>query len=203
AHTGALRLFAHDHVEAEVLHARAAVSLRYGHAEKTARARRRVHLARHDPGLLPRAVAALIALYLALAERATARPEVFVPVLEQSPPHHLGPYSRQECEAHTSNKTADEARRGPDTRSTPGERSRAQSTPGEGRAGAYGRRAGVAFWTRAERCADRSIRPGGQLERASEPVQVHPRPLRRVLALAEGRGPVHRRPSRRGRLPDR
>ena len=33
--------------------------------------------------------------------------------------------------------------------------------------------------------------------------QVHPDPLRGVLALAEGRGAVHRRPPRRGRLPDR
>ena len=32
---------------------------------------------------------------------------------------------------------------------------------------------------------------------------LHPGSLRRVLALAEGRRAVHRRPSRRGRLPDR
>ena len=40
-------------------------------------------------------------------------------------------------------------------------------------------------------------------QRAPEPVEVHPGALRRVLALAEGRRPVHRRPPRRGRLPDR
>ena len=40
-------------------------------------------------------------------------------------------------------------------------------------------------------------------QRAPEPLQVHPGTLRRVLALAEGRRAVHRRPPRRGRLPDR
>ena len=33
-------------------------------------------------------------------------------------------------------------------------------------------------------------------------LHLHPGPLRRLLALAEGRRPVHRRPPRRGRLPD-
>ena len=32
---------------------------------------------------------------------------------------------------------------------------------------------------------------------------LHSRTLRRVLSFSEGRGPVHRRPSRRGGLPDR
>ena len=40
-------------------------------------------------------------------------------------------------------------------------------------------------------------------ERPPDALRLHPRPLRRVLALAEGRRPVHRRPPRRGRLPDR
>ena len=49
-----------------------------------------------------------------------------------------------------------------------------------------------------------SARPPRQRhQRAPEPLQVHPGPLRRVLALAEGRRAVHRRPPRRGRLPDR
>ena len=34
-------------------------------------------------------------------------------------------------------------------------------------------------------------------------LDVHPGPLRRVLPLSEGRRPVHRRPPRRGRVPDR
>ena len=38
--------------------------------------------------------------------------------------------------------------------------------------------------------------------RAPEPLHVHPGALRRMLALAEGRGAVHRRPPRRGGLPD-
>src|SRR3954468_14312461 len=33
-------------------------------------------------------------------------------------------------------------------------------------------------------------------------LHLHPGPLRRLLSLAEGRRAVHRRPSRRGRLPD-
>ncbi len=44
---------------------------------------------------------------------------------------------------------------------------------------------------------------GGRRRRAPEPFAVHPDPLRGVLALAEGRGAVHRGPSRRGCLPDR
>ena len=44
--------------------------------------------------------------------------------------------------------------------------------------------------------------PGGD-ERAPDALRLHPRPLRRVLALAEGRRAVHRRPPRRGGLPDR
>ena len=39
--------------------------------------------------------------------------------------------------------------------------------------------------------------------RPPDPLRLHPGALRRVLALAEGRGAVHRRPPRRGRLPDR
>ena len=35
------------------------------------------------------------------------------------------------------------------------------------------------------------------------PLRLHPGSLRRLLALPEGRRPVHRRPPRRGRLPDR
>ncbi len=49
---------------------------------------------------------------------------------------------------------------------------------------------------------ERSPAAGRRHERASEPVEVHPRALRGVLALAEGRRAVHRRPPRRGRVPD-
>ena len=62
----------------------------------------------------------------------------------------------------------------------------------------------------SNKTADEAIRhqdtragPRKRHQRAPEPLQVHPGALRRVLALAEGRRPVHRRPSRRGRVPDR
>ena len=45
-------------------------------------------------------------------------------------------------------------------------------------------------------------RPPGAAER-QDALRLHHRALRRVLALAEGRRPLHRRPPRRGRLPDR
>ena len=45
-------------------------------------------------------------------------------------------------------------------------------------------------------------RPPGAAER-KDALHLHHRALRRVLALAEGRRPLHRRPSRRGRVPDR
>ena len=58
------------------------------------------------------------------------------------------------------------------------------------------RRAGPAKWTAVTKTATK-IPP------AQEPLRVHPGALRRVLALPEGRRPLHRRPSRRGGLPDR
>ena len=45
-------------------------------------------------------------------------------------------------------------------------------------------------------------RHGDCLARPPGPLGLHPGALRRVLALAEGRRPVHRRPPRRGGLPD-
>ena len=57
--------------------------------------------------------------------------------------------------------------------------------------------------SRSHRNRSPAGRAGERHERAPEPLQVHPGALRRVLALPEGRRPVHRRPSRRGRLPDR
>ena len=51
------------------------------------------------------------------------------------------------------------------------------------------------------RIDDPSRAPRGQ--RPPDPLRLHPGALRRVLALAEGRRAVHRRPPRRGRLPDR
>src|SRR5439155_7644494 len=120
ADAGPLGLLADDQVEAEVLRARAAVALGDGHAEKAARARPREHLARHDSRALPVPVAALLADHLALEKGAETSAKVLVLVLEQPPPHVLGPYSRQECKAPTSNTTADEARRRSHNRSTAG-----------------------------------------------------------------------------------
>ena len=84
------RLLADHEVEAEVLGAGAAVALGHGHAEEAAAAGVREHLARDDPVALPLAVAALVADHLALEERAKARAEVFVDVLEQAAPHRRG-----------------------------------------------------------------------------------------------------------------
>ena len=52
----------------------------------------------------------------------------------------------------------------------------------------------------AHRIHDPSRAPRGQ--RPPVPLRLHPGALRRVLALAEGRRAVHRRPPRRGGLPD-
>ncbi len=81
------RLFADHEVEAEVLGAGAAVALGHGHPEEAAAAGQREDLARHDPRALPLAVAALLADHLPLEERAKARAEVFVHILEQRASH--------------------------------------------------------------------------------------------------------------------
>ncbi len=68
------------------------------------------------PVALPLAVAALLAEHLALQERAEARAEVFVYVLEQGAPHALGPYLASalgRVRGATSNRSADEACRQP------------------------------------------------------------------------------------------
>jgi hypothetical protein len=83
----ALDLFADHQVQAEVLSAGAAVGLGHGHAREAAAAGEREHLARDDPRALPLAIAARLADHLALQERAKARAEVFVDVLEQAAPH--------------------------------------------------------------------------------------------------------------------
>ena len=83
ADTRKLALLADHEVEAEVIRAGAAVALGDGHAQKTARAGARVELARDDPLALPLRVASLLADDLAREERAKARAEVFVEVLEQ------------------------------------------------------------------------------------------------------------------------
>ncbi len=149
----ALGLFADDEVQPEVLGPGAAVALRHGHPEEAAVAGAREHLAGDDARALPLAVAAVLTDDLALQERAKARAEVFVEVLEQVASHPLRTLSaagrggepasecelsQKECEAGASNKSADEA------------------------CGHKGSRA----------------RAGERHERAPEPLQVHPGPLR-------------------------
>ena len=87
ADAGALGLLADHEVEAEVLRAGAAVALGHGHPEDAAAAGQREHLARHDPGALPLAVASLVAEHLALEKRAEARAEVFVDIFVKGAPH--------------------------------------------------------------------------------------------------------------------
>ena len=91
----ALGLFADHEVEAEVLRARAAVGAPARPCRGSRRAPASANTSRgHDPRALPLAVAALLADHLALEERAKARAEVFVDVLEQAALASLDPTAR-------------------------------------------------------------------------------------------------------------
>ena len=92
-------LFADHEVQAEVLGAGAAVALGDGHREEAAAPAALEDLARDDPRRAPTRRSGPPRPHLALQERAEARPEVFVQILEQRPLHGSPPYCRPAARA--------------------------------------------------------------------------------------------------------